>query len=167
MRFTVISGVLLTAAATAAAFEHAKGDSNGLYLHGFDKAGKPTVQYVGLPKKGVPAKKPKPAAPKAHPRDISAGQLTRRIPKAEGPTGANGPNCDTAVKRDPDMFLIAEQVIGMACDSLTWWHNALSYVYEDVVAYACEYGNGNHCGDDSIAIQNQGIDAACGNNSAG
>ena len=163
MRLSLISGVLLTAAATTTAFEHAKGDANGLYLHGFDAAGNPTVQYIGHP-----TDLKKPVAGKAHPRDLSAGlQLARRKTKYQGPTGNNGPNCDSSVKRDPDQFLIAEQVIGMACDSLSWWHNALSYVYEDVVAYACEYGNGNHCGDDSISVQNQGIDAACGNNTAG
>ena len=35
------------------------------------------------------------------------------------------------------------------------------------MAYSCDYGNGNHCDDASVAVQNKAVDTYCETNVSG
>ena len=79
-----------------------------------------------------------------------------------GPIGNEGPNCDPKeVSLNTTLIGQATTLLGQLCDSLGWWFYAVSAVAGDVVAYSCEYGNGNHCDDESVKAQNAAVDTYC------
>ena len=97
---------------------------------------------------------------------LSRGSNTK--PDTNGPIGNEGPDCDP-LEVSLNVTLISEAVsdLGMLCDSLQWWYYAVSAVQGDVVAYSCDYGNGNHCDDVSVAQQNKAVDTYCETNVSG
>ena len=105
---------------------------------------------------------------KPPPSEESLPLLTTRGTDTNGPIGNNGPNCDPLeVSLDPTLINQTVTQLGMLCDSLNWWYYAISAVQSDVVAYSCDYGNGNHCDDGSLVVQNNAVSSYCETNVSG
>ena len=167
MRVLHIAGLLVAATKIYAGFELPPGATDGIWVHGFDANGDPTNTYIGPSSHAQDA----PHLIKAlKERQLEAGPAPskwKRKVHYDGPTGDEGANCAGTVEGDPQDLVDAEFILGFACDSLQWWYHAISSVSLGAVAYACDYGNGNHCDDQTMAQQQSAIDTKCTNGTAG
>ena len=165
MHLLHFAGLFIAATTVSAGFVHPPGSTDGIYVHTIDAHGNPVNTFIG-PSSHL---KDAPHLIKAL-KERQTGPAPSKIKmkaRYAGPTGNEGVNCDSGVQGDPQDLVDAEFILGFACDSLQWWYHAISSVSLGAVAYACDYGNGNHCDDETMANYQSDIDSACSNNTAG
>ncbi|MCJ1230093.1 hypothetical protein MMC12_006764 [Toensbergia leucococca] len=157
MRFSLVNGLVLAITTVAIAFQHLPGAADGIYLHSYDASGNPMTEYLGTNVSHLQATRQR----------RQYVQLDTRKKKPPKVPGSEGVNCNSSAIIDRDDLSGAESQLGFACDNLDWWYHAISSVYLTAVAYACDYGDGNHCSIDTITSDNVQLNEGCGSNEAG
>lgn len=161
MRFAPTSILLLTVGGTfVSAFQHSPTDADGLYVHGYDASGSEIKNLIDPTNPIIPPEfRNKTAfANKPAPTRNPASAILKR--------DNFGAHCN-GIQSSPNDIYWATHDLGQACDNLGWWHSAISYQFQGAIAYACDYGNGNHCDSTSMMARSTLIDIACGSDREG